>query len=80
MQYDNDRERTKYGYDAGQIVDGIVTWDPEKSRYVIVDEDGVGYDVQEEMKRLVGQRIRQTVISFSSMEEIHKLMDKIQSK
>ena len=77
MKYDNDRERTKYGHDAGQIVDGVVTWDSEKSRYIIVDEDGIGYDIQEEMKRLKGQKIRQTIVSFSSMEDILEMMRRV---
>jgi hypothetical protein len=78
MNFDNERDQHTHGYDAGQIVDGTVTWDPEKGRYVLVDEDGVGYDVQEVMKSLNGQKIRLTMISLTSMEEIQKMLEQVQ--
>ena len=79
MDFDNERDRFTHGYDAGQIVDGIVTWDPDKGRYILVDEDGVGYDSQEVLKSLDGQKVRVTVISLASMEEIQKMLNQVQN-
>ena len=37
MDFDNERDRNAYGYDAGTIVEGEVRWSDSLNRYVIVD-------------------------------------------
>lgn len=74
MEYDNTRDRTKYGYDAGHIVDGKVAFDTTTGEYVIVDEDGVGFSVQQALKELEGKQIRFTCISFEAMQDIANML------
>ena len=76
MEYDNSRDRKKYGYDAGNIVDGVVTADPSTGELVLVDEDGVAFSSQCVLKELVGKKVRVTVVSFESIEELEKLLDR----
>jgi hypothetical protein len=73
-KYDNDRDRYAYGYDAGQVIDGAVVFDEVLNRFVIVDDDGVAFDPQRALQDLNGKKIRLTMISFESMEEIEKLL------
>ncbi len=75
LKYDNVRERFTHGYDAGQILDGTVTLDPERNELVIVDDDGVAFSSQEYLKTLVGKRVRFTCASFetlSTMEQMYR--------
>jgi hypothetical protein len=74
MKYDNERDRLQYGYDAGNIVDGVVQYDPETKEYVIVDEAGVGFSTQALLKELETKKIRFTCVSFESIENIQKLL------
>jgi hypothetical protein len=74
VDYDNERDRTRYGYDAGNIVDGVVTLDQARGEYVVVDDDGIGFSVQDLFKSLLNKRVRFTCISFDSMEELEKLL------
>jgi len=74
MKYDNDRDRLQYGYDAGNIVDGLVVFDDEKKEYVIVDEDGVAFSTQDLLKELISRKIRFTCISFESIENLQNLL------
>jgi len=74
MDYDNDRDRTTYGYDAGNIIDGEVQQDPKTGEYVLVDEDKVAFSMQELLKTLMGKKVRITCISFEAIEEIEKMM------
>lgn len=76
MKYDNDRDRTQYGYDAGNIIDGDVTLDAERQEYVLVDDEGVAFSVQDLLKSLIGKKVRMTCISFEAIENIEKLMAK----
>lgn len=78
MKYDNERDRHLYGYDAGQIVDGVVTWDPDKGHLVLVDEDGVGFDPNDVLRLLEGKKIRMTIISQESMENMSKMYEDVQ--
>ena len=74
MDFDNERDRYKHGYDAGQIVDGVVTRDEETGRLILIDEDGVGFDPQAALETLEGQTVRMTMISHravQSMQEMH---------
>jgi sensor c-di-GMP phosphodiesterase-like protein len=77
MHYDNERDRHEYGYDAGQIVDGVVTLDPNTGHFVLMDDEGIGYDSQAVLQKLKGQKIRITIISIKSMEEMQKMMEKV---
>lgn len=73
-KYDNDRDRYAYGYDAGQIVDGVVSFDEKLNRLVILDDDGASFDPQRALQDLLGKKVRVTMISFESMEEMEKLL------
>lgn len=74
MKFDNSRDSKQYGYDAGYVVDGIVSINAETGEFILIDEDGVGFSSQEVLKSLIGKKVRITMISHESMEEIQKLM------
>ncbi len=74
MDYDNDRDRLEHGFDAGQIVDGTVVLDPVTQRFVLVDEDGKGFDPQVVLQSLQGKQIRLTIVSFEAMETIESML------
>lgn len=74
MDFDNSRDRNSYGYDAGNIVDGVVSKDTTRNEYVLIDEDGVGFSSQEVLKGLEGKKVRLTIISFESIEAMEKLL------
>lgn len=79
MKYDNEKDRNEYGYDAGNIVDGIVQLDPDTKEYVLVDDDdGVGFSTQNVLKSLEGKKVRVTIISFEAIEAMEKLLAKSQ--
>ena len=79
-EFDNVRDRYQYGYDAGQIIDGTVTLDEARNRFILVDEDGVGFDVQAALQSLMGKRIRLTMASFESMENLEKMLAQAQGE
>ena len=79
MRYDNERDRKTYGYDAGSIVDGVVTVDPSTGEHVLVDDDGLAFSSQEVLKTLVGKKVRMTMIGFDSIEELQNLLAKHES-
>lgn len=74
MEYDNERDRLIHGYDAGNIIDGVVVYDENLKRYVLIDDEGVGFDVQAALKSLNGKQIRMTMISFESIQTLENLM------
>jgi len=74
MEYDNKRDRNLYGYDAGNILDGEVFYDENRKEYIIKDEDGIGFSVQDLLRELEGKRIRFTCISFESLEEMNSML------
>jgi hypothetical protein len=74
MDYDNSRDRKQYGYDAGNIVDGVVTSDPSTGELVLVDEDGIAFSSQSVLRELLGKKVRMTIVSFESIEELEKLL------
>ncbi len=76
MIYDNERDRTKYGYDAGIVMDGEVTLDPATGEFVLLDEDGVAFSSQEVLRGLVGKRVRMTCISFEAIQTIEGMLVK----
>lgn len=75
LKYDNERDRNAHGYDAGNIVDGTVTLDPEKGEYVLLDDDGVAFSTQSFLAGQVGKKVRLTCISFEAMETIEKMIE-----
>lgn len=75
MKYDNERDRNRYGYDAGHIIDGIITPDPNTGELVLVDEDGVAFSSQEAFKSLLGKKVRLTMISIDSIELLQNLVE-----
>ena len=74
MQFDNERDRNTYGYDAGTIVEGIVTWSESLNRYIIIDEENIGFDPNAVLQKLDGMKIRITIISFEAIENIEKML------
>ena len=46
MEFDNDRDRFIYGFDAGIIIDGVVH--ELDGKYVLIDDEGKGFDKEEE--------------------------------
>ncbi|KKL98945.1 hypothetical protein LCGC14_1819350 [marine sediment metagenome] len=78
-KFDNERDRHAYGYDAGQIIDGEVRKDLDTGHYILVDEDGVGFDPQVALESLAGQTVRLTLISHRSLQRATELMDAVQS-
>lgn len=78
MEYDNERDQHAHGYDAGQIIDGEVVKDPDTGHFVLVDEDGIGFDPQAALESLNGQTIRMTMISHRSLQRAEELMASLQ--
>lgn len=74
MKYDNERDRLLNGFDAGNIIDGRVTFDPDLGRYVLVDDENIGFDIQAALESLSGKEIRMTIISFESIETLENLI------
>ena len=73
IKYDNERDRFAHGFDAGNIVDGEVALDEVTGRFVLVDEDGVGFDPQVVLQRLAGRKVRMTIVSFESLIELEDM-------
>lgn len=80
MKYDNVRDQFKFGYDRGQIIDGTIVYDPEKSEHVIVDSDGVAFSTQEWFRINEGKQVRFTCASFETMATIEQMLKAAQSK
>jgi hypothetical protein len=74
MDFDNERDRFSYGYDAGTIVDGVVT--EHEGRLVLVDDEGTAFDPQAALKTMVGHKVRLTMIKFESIENIANMVKK----
>jgi hypothetical protein len=77
-KFDNERDRNTHGFDAGTIVDGVVT--EYDGGYILVDNEGAAFDPQAVLSSLVGKKIRMTMISFESLENIEKLVKEANSK
>lgn len=78
VKYDNERDRNSHGFDAGTIVDGEVIFDESSGRFVLVDEDGIGFDPQHVLKELVGKKVRLTMVSFESLIELESMYQNAQ--
>jgi len=74
MDFDNERDRNAYGYDAGTIVEGEVRWSDSLNRYVIVDDEDVGFDPNAVLQKLDGMKVRFTLVSFEAIENVEKLL------
>ncbi len=72
MKIDNERDRFVHGFDAGQIIDGTVV--VLENRILIIDEDGVGYDVTETLKTLNGHQIRLTIVTLEAMTRMESMI------
>ena len=73
LEFDNNRDRFTYGYDAGAIVDGTVT--KYEDRFVLVDDEGKAFDPQAALGTMEGHKIRMTMIKFESIEGMAKLVE-----
>ena len=72
MEFDNDRDRYKHGMDIGTIVEGIVR--EQNGKFIIIDEDNIAFDPQAVLSSLVDKKIRLTMVSFETMENLEKLL------
>lgn len=78
LKFDNERDRFSYGYDAGTIVDGVVT--EHEGRLVLIDDEGTAFDPQAALGTMVGHKVRMTMIKFESIENIAEMLKKADSK
>lgn len=74
IAYDNDRDRLVHGFDAGVIISGKVVQDEDTGRFVILDDDGSGFDPHVALQRLAGKEVRLTLISMESMEKLEEML------
>ena len=73
MTDDNDKDRFTYGFDAGNIVDGIVQVDPITGECMLVDDDGEKFYPQKALATMTGKRVRVTMVSFEALENLEKM-------
>jgi hypothetical protein len=73
VEFDNDRDRFVYGYDAGTIVEGTVSLIDGKS--VLIDDEGVAFDPQAVLAGLNGKKVRVVIVSFEAVEAIKLLLE-----
>jgi len=66
----------KYGFDAGTIIDGVIRYDDLTKSYFIEDTDGDKFFPNEAFKSLTGEKVRFTLISFKSMDNMKDLYEK----
>lgn len=78
MNYDNDRDRFAHGYDAGTIVDGVVTEDAGK--IVLMDDDGTGFDPMAVLGNLKGKKVRMTIVSFDTIDFMEEMLRQSRSQ
>lgn len=72
-------DRFSYGYDAGNIIDGVVQKDPETGDFVLVDDDGEKFNPRRALETLVGKKVRLTMISFDALEDMSKMYEAAQA-
>lgn len=67
-------DRFAYGFDAGNIVDGTVSVDPDSGEIFLLDEeDGSKFFPKEALSSLIGKKVRMTVVSFEAMEAMEAM-------
>lgn len=66
--------------DVGQIVDGRVEVDPETGSVVLLDDDGSSFDPLAALSCLLGKKVRLTLVSFEAIEEMEKVLSKIEPR
>lgn len=74
MEIDNEKDRFKYGFDAGQIIEGRIQKDESTGKYLIVDDDGVGFDVLAALDQVDGKNIRLTLVTMDALLAMEKML------
>lgn len=60
--------------DIGNIIDGVVQKDPGTGRYLVVDEDGIGYDIHSALESLDGQNVRVTLVTMQAIMNMELML------
>lgn len=74
MKYKTDENQFLSGFDAGSIMDGTITQDPDTKEWVIVDDDGFAYSLQKALSQYDGKKVRMTCVSLEAMDYLQKLL------
>jgi hypothetical protein len=74
-----ENDRFVYGYDAGNIIDGVVSLDKETGEIILVDDDGDVFIPSEALKSLIGKKVRLTMISFEAMASMESMLKTAES-
>jgi hypothetical protein len=69
----HEKDRLKYGFDAGTIIDGTIRYDNSANSYFIEDVDGDKFYPNAALAALNGEKVRFTLISFKSMQHMEDL-------
>lgn len=60
--------------DAGQILEGVVTYDDVKAEYVLKSDDGEIISIQDLLRGLTAKKVRITCISFEAIANIERIL------
>lgn len=74
FDYDNERDRFSFGYDAGLIIDARVELDKSTGEYILVDDEAKATSTQEVLKQHLGRQIRLTFIPMDSVQKLEDLI------
>lgn len=74
---DIEQDRFAYGFDAGQIIDGVVKYDETLKTHIVVDDDGVGYAIEPALAKLKGQRVRLTLVTMEAMLKMEQMLQSL---
>lgn len=66
-------DRFAYGYDAGNIIDGVVKKDEETGELILVDDDGDVFRPVQALESLLEKKVRVTIISFDALQSMEEL-------
>jgi hypothetical protein len=64
--------------DMGVVIDGEVIVDSDSGRIQILDSEHHYFEVEEHLRKLKGKQIRFTCITLESMENLEKMLAKVQ--
>jgi len=64
-------------FDVGEIIDGVILYDDQLNKYIIMDDEGTKFDIQSAFEKLNGKKVRLTLISFDSMDKIEDFLKSI---